>query len=232
MTIPSDFERRASRSRASPLAVLAMICSASCVTYRNSIPQITHLTDAELNQTWQLSAHARQVRLATLIVDLPLGYDMGESDVGVDGACTMRSLVINRDGRVAFDHPLYTEAFYSVMKAHGYPVDDRPELFEGSKDRIADLQVAGRIVELKLNDCRPNAGYKGVIHGSAYLKVEWSIYSMLEKKVIATIATEGSTYQEVETPLSRPGYLRVAVADAVHRLALSSHYREAIDPPR
>ena len=167
------------------------------------------------------------------MADLPVGYEFGESNWGMFGACTRRIPIVNREGRFFLENGLYGDVFYAVMKMHGYPVDDQIELFSNSKERVAELQVAGRIVELKRNDCYPNkTGDEALIHGSAYLKIEWSIYSTLEKKVIAVIPTEGSTYKEVESRLDQLGYLRIALADAVQRLAISARYREVVDPPR
>jgi hypothetical protein len=205
----------------------------ACVTYRRPIPALTPVPAADANEIYRFSDKARQVRLTALMADLPIGYEFGESNFGMGGTCTRRIPVVNREGRFVLNSELYADAFYAVMKMHGYPVDDQVELFGNSKERVAELQVAGRIVELKRNDCWPNIpGDEGLIHGSAYLKIEWSIYSTLEKKVIAVIPTEGATYKEVESRLAQLGYLRIALADAVQRLAISPRYREIIDPPR
>jgi hypothetical protein len=214
-------------------ALLAFLGLSACVTYRKPIPELTPLPAAETSEMYRFSDKARQVRLTTLVADLPVGYEFGESAWGFDGPCTRKVTIVNREGRFVLGNERYADVFYSVMKTHGYPVDDQVEMFSNSKEHVAELQVAGRIIELKRNDCWPSKQSDlGMIRGSAYMKIEWSIYSTLEKKVIALMTTEGSTYKEVESHLDQAGYLRIALADAVQRLAISARYREVIDPPR
>ncbi len=137
---------------------------------------------------------------------------------------------MNTKGRFHFDVSRYQDVFSKVMKEHGYPVEEELELFKDSKERVADLHVGARIIEATINECYPK-GNDLLATGSAYLKIEWSVYSVLEKKVIYTVSTEGSTYGEVESNIGEPGILRPALADAVERLSAQDGYRRAIDPP-
>jgi len=177
-----------------------------------------------------LSPKARQTRLSAILFDLPMGYRYGEAAGGYIG-CSNRQPLVNTKGRFQFDVARYQDVFNKVMKQHGYAVEDELELFKDSKERVADLHVGARITEATINECYPSHGSDLIATGSAYLKIEWSVYSVLEKKVIYTVVTEGSTYGDVESNIGEPGILRPALADAVERLSAQDGYRRAIDPP-
>jgi hypothetical protein len=72
------------------LCLVASLFLSACVTYRKPIPAITPLSSSELVEAYRLSGKARQIRFASLVVDLPIGYEIGESNLGIGGACTKR----------------------------------------------------------------------------------------------------------------------------------------------
>jgi S1-C subfamily serine protease len=97
---------------------------------------------------------------------------------------------------------------------------------------VADYQIAARIVEITINECYDHIDQSKLLaRGDAYLKIEWSAYSALEKKVVFTTTTEGSTGGQIESDVGQIGIMRAALADAADRLALADDYRAAIDPP-
>jgi S1-C subfamily serine protease len=166
------------------------------------------------------------------VLDLPVGHRYGESSWG-SGACYEKRANVNTEGRSEMEPHRVIEVFNEVMKRWGYPVEDQIELFKDSKERVADLQVAGRVVDATLNECYPKIWTdKLFVRGTAYLKIEWSVFSTLEKKVVLSVTTEGSTGQEVESRVGQQGILRVAIADALGRLAVSNDYRGLVDPPQ
>jgi len=139
---------------------------------------------------------------------------------------------VNTKAQFQYEVGKYADLFSNIMKRHGYPVDDEVELFENSKERTADLHIGARIVDATLNACYPDS-YKNELkaRGSSYLKIEWSVFSTLEKKVVFVTTTEGSTYSEVESTIGEPGILRPAMAVALERLALDPKYRAIVDAP-
>jgi len=178
-----------------------------------------------------LSASARQARLTALVFDLPMGHRFGQSSWG-EGACYRREELVNSDGRVAFDVEKYADVFNGVMRARGYSVEDSLELFRDTKERVADLKVAGRVIDATINECYPAVvSNKLKVKGSAHLRIEWSVYANLDKKVVLVTTTEGSTYREIESSVGQMGLLRAALADAVERLASAEAYRAVVDPP-
>ena len=204
----------------------------ACGGYRKALPPVEPARISAAPVVYKFSDKARQTELATIVFDLPIGHRYGELAAGYDGSCFNRQPLVNTKARFHYDVGKYADLFTSVMKRHGYPVDDQVELFENSKERVADLKVGARIIDATLNACYydvPRNELKA--RGSAYLKIEWSVFSTLEKKVVFATTTEGSTYSEVESTIGEPGILRPAVADALEKLAANRKYREIIDPP-
>jgi len=181
---------------------------------------------------FSFSDNARQTRFAAFAVDLPPDHAFGEAATGV-GNCRNKSLMTNSRDHFHFAHSDFADVFDAIMKRHGYPVEDAVELFPGSKVRTADLDVGARIVDAITNECYPGVGTRPFfVVGDAYLKIEWSVFSRLEKKVILTVTTEGSTYTQVESEIGYRGIVRPAFADALERLATDPKYRDVVDPPR
>ena len=216
--------------RVSALFLIQVACA--CASYKKPLPALAPAQAASAPQVFKFSDKARQTRLATIVFDLPMGHRYGEAAAGYDGHCMRKEPLVNTKGRFQYDVSKYADLFTSVMKSHGYPVDDEVELFENSKEHVADLKIGARITDATLNVCYPES-YKNDLKatGSAYLKVEWSIYSTLEKKVVLVSRSEGSTYTDVESTIGEAGILRPALADALEKLAVDAKYRQIVDPP-
>jgi S1-C subfamily serine protease len=204
----------------------------ACGGYKKALPPIQQPQQSLAPEVFKLSDKARRTRLVTIVFNLPIGHRYGEIGAGYDGTCYNRQPLVNTKAQFNYEVGKYADLFNNIMKKHGYPVDDEVELFENSKERVADLQVGARIVDATMNACYPDS-YKNELkaRGSSYLKIEWSVFSTLEKKVIYTTTTEGSTYSEVESTIGEAGILRPAVAVALEKLALDPKYRAIIDPP-
>src|SRR5206468_2165829 len=212
------------------IALLALGLSA-CGGYKKALPPVEAPKQPAAPEVFKFSEKARQARLATVVFDLPIGHRYGAAAAGWDGSCHTRQPLVNTKGRFNYDVTKYTDLFSSAMKRHGYSVDEDVELFEGSKERVADLKVGARIIDATLNVCLPNSRNDLEAKGCAYLKVEWSVYSTIDKKLILTTTTEGSTHSEIESTVGEAGILRPAMAEALERLALDPKYRQVVDPP-
>jgi serine protease Do len=202
--------------------------AAACATPPKPLPVVAPAPKIE---PFKLSAKAKQSKLVAVVFDVPLGTNIGTYGWSQSGSrCARPEPLVNSDGRTTLEHEKYLDIYNSAMKARGYGVEDESEIFRDTNERVADLKVAARIVGAVLNECQ-SSGNKQVMNGSAWLKIEWSIYSNLEKKVIFTTVTEGSTNGEVHSDYGQPGLTRPAFADAVARLAASAAYFAVVDPP-
>lgn len=176
-----------------------------------------------------LSANARLSKLQAIVIDLPIGYRMGEASAG-SSACTESRPLINKSNAFDLKTDSYEDVFNTAMKKYGYPVDDQIEIFKDTKEHAADVRVAARVIAAQFNECYRHYGDENRVEGNAYLKIDWSLYSVLEKKVIGHFVTEGATPGDVKSEIGEAGIIRVAFGDAAERLALTSAYRATIDP--
>jgi serine protease Do len=209
--------------------VTAGLCG--CVSYVRPLPPVAPAS-APAAQAFTLSARARKVALKAIVVDLPVGHVFGEIAWGYSGSCHRNEQLINTQGRFDLELKNYRDVFASVMAKRGYSVDDELEIFRDTKEHAADLLIAAKVVDAGLNECFPNwDGDRLRVKGTAYLKVAWSVYSPIEKKIVFTTTTEGSTYAEIESNVGEPGLLRVALADSTEKLARDPRFKDVVDPP-
>lgn len=210
---------------------IGLIALCACTRgYKKDLPPIEPPKKVSI-EVFKFSDKARLTKMSALVFDLPIGHVYGEVSGGW-GGCYNKQPMTNTQGKTQFDLTKYADLFTTVMKSHGYPVEEDVEVFRDSKERVADLQVAARIIGATINECYPDVGNNQKrAKGDAYLKVEWSVYSTLEKKVIFTTVTDGSTYDEVKSEIGELGIVRPALADAIERLALDAKYRQLVDPP-
>ncbi|HET7785639.1 MAG TPA: serine protease [Myxococcales bacterium] len=211
-----------------PAIAVALLCA--CATYKKPLPVLKDTVRPNARPVvFKLSERARQARLDTIVFNLPMGYRYGEAANG--GSCNHKQPFVNTKPSFELAMGRYADVFGNVMRKHGYPVENDVEMFKDTNERVADLRVGARITEATLNECFPSYDNDLKAVGSAYLKIEWSVYSALEKKIVFTTTTEGTTYGEVESSVGEPGIIRPALADAIERLALVPSYRNVIDPP-
>jgi S1-C subfamily serine protease len=205
----------------------------ACLPPPKPLPSLPTQSHAANLPSTPPSDKALQVKLKAFVIDVPMGHVYGQEAWGFQGSsCTEQRNSVNTEGRFEFDVAKYGDVFKAVLMRRGFPVEDDLELFAGTKKRVADLQVAARVIDATLNECYPDVSRNKLkATGSAWLKVEWSLYSTLEKKIVVSVVTEGSTYGQVASTIGQPGILRPAFEDAVERLARSDAFRKAVDPP-
>jgi S1-C subfamily serine protease len=202
----------------------------ACATEPKPLPTVVAAPKLE---PFKLSAKAKESKLVAVVFDVPLGANIGTYGWAQSGhRCRNAEQLVNQDGRINLEHDKYTDVYNAAMKARGYVVDDEREIFRDTNERVADLKVAARIIQVVLNECQAKRYENNqYMNGSAWLKIEWSVYSMLEKKVVFTTVTEGATDGEVHSEYGQVGLFRPAFADAAARLAASTAYRDLVDPP-
>jgi S1-C subfamily serine protease len=217
-------------NRILPIGVVALL--AACAA--NPPKPLPGLDPAPRVEAVKVSERARQSKLVAFVFDVPLGTHIGTHSWGwYGGRCSKSEPFIVSEKRFNLDHGKYADLFVSAMRARGLPVEEEGEMFADQKDRVADLRVGARLVAMVLNECQAKMGEQNHFYtGNAWLKIEWSVYSNLEKKVVFTFMTEGSTgVQDVQSEIGEPGILRPAFADAAARLAGNPAYLAVVDPP-
>lgn len=208
---------------------LLAACHASTTYVKKPLPRLDPVSNAERQQKLAFGDGARKAQLSAVVFDLPADYYLGQQATGSGGCETSWPLLL-KDAHFDTAFQDFNELFIGAMRMHGYPIDAGTSLFEPAK--TGDLLVAARVVDAVFNYCTPDIRsdmYRKI--GNAHLKIEWSVYSSRDRTIILKTVTEGTTPAELETPAGRPGILRPAFVDAVHRLALSELYRALIAAP-
>jgi len=90
----------------------------------------------------------------------------------------------------------YAQVFFETLSARGYNVVGDPKIMFGRSKELAKAKylVGGRVLDLKMNLCDVYNMWDnptGEEVAEIYLKVEWTVYSAVEKEVAYTTVTEG-----------------------------------------
>ncbi len=142
----------------------------------------------------------RPVQLAKLVIKLSRNEPFGRFKVGL--LCIGGSVLRWRGGRFGIDNEEFDSAFKDELSGLGFDVIGQArDLFDDGGDQRAEYLVGGTIKSLRVDACLPHSGLgdHATAKGSAWLEVEWQIYSRLDRKVVGTITTRtGSDQKKAE----------------------------------
>src|SRR5207247_845683 len=134
-------------------------------------------------------------------------------------------------GYVNFTDQDFNQRFREELEAANYEVVGDPDaLFDDPSSWKAELLVAGLVTDLKLNVHYPNSGLNNLTksRGTAYLKVEWQIYSRLDRKVALKVTTEGSVDQKKSIPNGADDAIAETFSIAVRNLLSRKDFHDLI----
>ena len=169
------------------LAVTALAgCGTSAV--------IKDVQDKEVQQLdLKASAKSKPIQLSKVIVRLKRGEHVGALQGGL--LCVPQADLNWKGGRLKLDSDDFTDAFKEELEKYSFKtVGDTNALFEDPSSWNSEILVAGLVKELKSNVCFPMAGFGNFSSskGESFIKVEWQIYSKLDRAVVHSVTTEGS----------------------------------------
>ena len=144
-----------------------------------------------------VGSDAKPIQLRKVIVKLNRGEKIGTYGSGL--LCLKDSDLKWKGGQINVTGDDFTDVFREELEKAGYPVVGDPNaLFEDPTDWRTELFVGGLINEMQANICYPLSGLGdfNTIKGGAYIKVNWQIYSTLQRRVIHEVTTEGSFESE------------------------------------
>ncbi len=139
------------------------------------------------------SDNSKPIQFKKIVVKLKRGEHIGAIQVGL--MCLPQGDLSWKGGRISIDSDEFTEAFREELEKFEFKtVGDTNALFEDPSTWKSEILVAGLIKELKANICYPMAGFGNYSSskGEAFLKVDWQIYSKLDRSVVHTVTTEGA----------------------------------------
>ena len=149
-------------------------------------------------------AKSKRLRLENVVLDLVDG-EGGRQVIGAeysDSAClNKRTTLTWSKGRSEITVKRYQEQFNEVMIEQGYSVEDvGGPLFGGQQHDKAELSLAAEIKELHIARCKGSSYSPGKQKDKVFtfIKIKWSIFDMLERKVVYEISTEGSDNGQYE----------------------------------
>lgn len=111
----------------------------------------------------------------------------------------------------------FEDILRSEVTSAGFKVDGDPGNLFDSSPSASDLQVAGLVTDLDFDTCMLYIGYNNTstIKGHGTVKVQWQIYSSLQKTVLAKV----ETLEGVELKNSGPGGIDGMIAAALRENA-------------
>jgi serine protease Do len=199
-----------------------------CSIYMKDVAQVERKTVVP----FAAGEAVRPLQFTKIVVKLPRGRRIGTMQVGV--FCIDSGPLTWRGGKLTLSGDEFTEAFREELEKANCPVvGDTDALFEDPSTWKAEFLLAGLVKEMKANVCYPLAGLGDYNNakGSAYMKVDWQIYSRLERRVVYEASTEGVGTVQTETPGGDTMAFVDAFALATQNLLADEGFRKLIVRP-
>lgn len=137
---------------------------------------------------------SKPIQFTKVVVKLKRGEHVGAMQAGL--VCVPQSDLTWKGGRISIDSDEFTDAFKEELEKFAFKtVGDTNALFEDPSTWKSEILVAGLVKDLKANICYPMAGFGNFssAKGEAFLKVDWQIYSKLDRSVVHSVTTEGAS---------------------------------------
>ena len=174
---------------------------------------------------------ARPIQFKRIVVRLRRGEVFGKSLAGIFCFPQPGGDLTWQGGRVTLSSDDFTDVFREELQKYNYPIVGNPDaLFEDPSEWKAELLVAGIIRKMEANICYPQAGFGNFRNskGEAWIRVDWQIYSRLDRKVIHEVSTEGSFKSEQAKDGGSLDLLMNAFSIAVQNLLADSGFHKLV----
>ena len=175
------------------------------------------------------TANTKPIQFKKIVVKINRGQPIGAWQGGI--LCVPNGPITWKGGRVNIDSDEFTEAFQDELKKFNFQtVGDTSALFEDPSTWKSEILVAGLVTDLKTNVCYPMAGFGDYTNskGDAYIKVEWQIYSKLDRKVVHTLFAEGDGKQTEAIQGGNENAILNAFAESVQALLADGKFRKIV----
>lgn len=164
--------------------------------------QSTPIKEVKIQQAIEIpeGKASKPVMFKKIVVKLRRGEEYGSLQGGL--LCIPHGKLKWKSGKVVWSGDDLTEVFQDELRSANYTVVGDPNaLFEDRSATGAELLIAGKVSDLKANICYPMAGFGNFSSstGSAFMSVDWQVYSTLHRKVIYETTTEGSAVHKEAT---------------------------------
>ncbi|WP_323029442.1 S1C family serine protease [Castellaniella defragrans] len=208
------------------LSIIASSILAGCGTPA-VIKDVQDKPVEELNIT--ASENSKPIQLSKIVVKLKRGQHIGAFQVGV--FCISQGDLSWRGGRINVNSDDFTDAFKEELEKYSFKtVGDTSALFEDPSSWKSEILIAGLIKDLKANFCYPLAGFGNFStnKGEAFVKVDWQIYSKLDRAVVHSVETEGASKVTSATKNGNDDLILNAFSQAARNLLADKKFREIV----
>jgi len=174
-------------------------------------------------------ADTKPIQLSKVVVKLKRGDYIGAWETGL--LCVPHGNLTWKGGQLRIDSDEFTDAFKEELEKYSFKtVGDTNALFEDPSTWKAEILIGGLIKELKANICYPKGGFGdfGLSKGEAYIKVDWQIYSKLDRTVVHSVSTEGAARTDETVGGGDTLAVLNAFAQATHNLLADTKFREIV----
>ncbi|WP_077299004.1 S1C family serine protease [Aquaspirillum sp. LM1] len=148
-------------------------------------------------ESLRASDNSKPIQFKKIVVKLKRGEHVGAIQTGL--LCVPQGDLNWKGGRISIDSDEFTDTFKEELEKYSFKtVGDANALFDDPSTWKSEILIAGLIKELKANVCYPMAGFGNFSssRAEAFLKVDWQIYSKLDRSVVHTVTTEGAAKSE------------------------------------
>ena len=169
------------------------------------------------------------LEVSKLVVALPDGKLYGRPHQGL--ACLANPPVIWKGGSSTISEGPLVARVVDALTALGLRVSRTHDELFITPDKQGELVLAGKIVDLEWVTCGEYT-YSGR-KGSAFVAVEWQVFSRVAGKVMLSTRTEGSFVTEDFKPSNNGSlFIENAVHAAAKNLAANEAFRKLVTVPK
>jgi S1-C subfamily serine protease len=205
--------------------LLAFITLSGCMGTSAIIKPVEDLKVDSLKN----SETSKPIQFQKIVIKLKRGEHIGAWKAGF--LCVPNGDLNWKGGKLNIDSDEFTETFKEELEKYSFKtVGDTNALFEDPSTWKSEILVAGLVKELKANICYPMAGFGNFNNskGEAFLKVDWQIYSKLDRSVVHTVSTEGSFTSTSASDNGGDTVVLNAFSQAARNLLADSKFREVV----
>ncbi len=177
------------------------------------------------------SENSKSIQLKKIVVKMEQGTELGVYQMGA--ICDWAGIIEWGVGHhFNLDVDSLTDTFNEELEYYSFKtVGNTPDaLFEDSSTWKPDILIAGLVEELNINICYPFSEFRApaTVGAKAFLKINWQVYSVLDKTIIHTVTGEGSGESVWNQPIGADFVIRRAFAQATRDLLADKKFREIV----